>query len=240
MCPLRYWFSYVEGIKKPAGADQVEGYAHHDSMQFNNNYKIAEKHDRATEDVIEFFEDNYSSRYDEMDAEQRGDTEKDTVLNRGRTFIDVYIDQVSPGIQPLDCERKFSLSLHLDGETVPVIGYIDLEQVGCLSDYKVVGKTKNQAEADSNLQLGVYGAAVNDAPDQKVEFICFVKTKTPKIVRVSSSMYPGRSSWAARVCADVIKAISAGSFPPCDPTSWACSEKWCDYYCECRGSYGNK
>ena len=31
----------------------------------------------------------------------------------------------------------------------------------------------------------------------------------------------------------MLKMIKAGCFPPCDPSSWICSKKWCGYYQSC-------
>ena len=229
-CARQYWFRYVEGIIRPPSVALVEGSSHHVGLESNNKQKIESHEDMKEKEVVEVFAETFSEKCKEVE-DWEGDT-KDTVIARGKGLIKTYMADVSPSIQPVAVEEQFRIDLDIDGDTVPVTGYIDLEQDTGLSDYKVVGRTKSQSDADNSLQLSVYGAAKDV---KRAEFICLVKTKKPKVERVPTIMTKKRSAWAAEICSSVARAISAGVFPPCDPASWACSERFCGYWHLCRG-----
>jgi len=118
-----------------------------------------------------------------------------------------------------------------------VVGFVDLinhdEETGedIVTDHKVVGKSKSQNETDADLQLTVY-SHVHAIP--VVQFTSFVKSKKPKISIVRSTRTKWDGLWAEKVFEGVAKGISAGYFPPCDPSSWTCTKKWCGFGDHCR------
>ncbi len=229
-CPRQYEYRYIEGLIRPPAVALIEGSAMHYALETNNAQKITSHEDMPAKQVVECFADTFLTRANEI--EDWEDQTADTVIERGKGMIDEYIGGVAKEIQPTAVEKEFRVDLDVDGNTVPVVGYIDIEQAETISDYKICAKAKSQAEADNSLQLTLYGAATQKP---KAEYICLCKTKTPKTIRVSTDLTAQRAQWAAVVYAEVIRAISKGVFPPCDPANWCCSERFCGYWKLCRG-----
>ena len=229
-CPKQYAFRYIDNIVYPPAVALIEGKSHHKALELNNVQKIESHEDLKPETVVEKFCDTFSDSA--SDIEDWESETKDGVIARGKGLLETYMQSVSPTIQPVAVEREFHLPLSFSGNEVDVMGFIDVEQNDGLADYKVVARTKSQADVDNDLQLAVYGCVTNKS---SAENICMVKTKTPKIERVKTEITPERGQWAAYVMSEVVKAISTGAFPPCDPTSWCCSEQFCGYWKHCRG-----
>ena len=229
-CPKQYEFRYIEDIVRPPSVSLIWGSSEHIALELNNNHKVETKEDLPADDVVECFCDTFDSKAKEI-SEWEGQT-KDSVIEKGTALTKEYMEIVAPEIQPEVVEQEFRITIPVDDDEVEVLGYIDLEQPDITSDYKVVGKTKTQADTDSDLQLPLYDMVTNKG---KAEFICLVKTKKPKIVRVATEITQQRKDWAVYTLGEIAKAVSAGVFPPCNPAEWCCSEKWCGYWYMCRG-----
>ena len=70
---------------------------------------------------------------------------------------------------------------------------------------------------------------------ERVAFVSLCKTKVPKVELVTASISAAQQGWAVRVVQEVVAAIQAGTFPPTDPNSWICSERFCGHWGRCRG-----
>ena len=73
--------------------------------------------------------------------------------------------------------------------------------------------------------------------EKKVAFDCFVKTKTPKVVVVTSTRTEADWLRMKNYVDGLVEGIKEGIFLPADPASWACGEQYCGYWnmCECGG-----
>lgn len=232
-CAKQYEFRYVDGIIRPPSVALVEGSSYHEALELNNGQKIDSHEDLPPEEVVEKFSDEFSDRSKEIE-DWEGE-KKDAVIERGTGLLNLYMAETSPVIQPVAVEKQFTMPLHVNGETIDVTGFIDTETEDRVLDYKGVGRAKSQGDADDDLQLATYGAA---SGQETAEFVCLVKTKTPKVVRVETKIDDARKQWAAKVIASVAQAISAGVFPLRSPVGWECSEKFCGYWHMCRGKRG--
>ena len=47
----------------------------------------------------------------------------------------------------------------------------------------------------------------------------------------------GELNYFTDLIGEVATNISAGNFPMTAPTSWMCTEKWCQHYFTCRGGH---
>ena len=233
-CPMQYYWRYIKGIVFPPQARMVEGKAMHKSLEVGHRvYKNT--HTPAPLDVLL---DAYHDAWKEMkkDVESWDGEKEDAIVVRDRTFLTDYRTNFVPKMRPQEIERRFWLSMGKNN--IPVVGFVDLidleeDDEPAIVDHKIVAKSKSQAEVDNDLQLTVYSYA-NGA--SKVRFDSFVKLKKPKIAIARSTRVPADGRWAARVFDTVGQAISSGNFPTCDPSNWACTEKWCGYYSMCRGA----
>lgn len=153
-------------------------------------------------------------------------------------------------------EKKFEVTI----AGVPMLGYIDLidtndatltysdtelkmltkrghqvpeEMRTVVTDFKTRGRSISKDEIDSSLQLTLYSYV------EKVTLVRYdqlLKTKTPKVARAHSTRGQRDYLWLKEILHSVAQAITAGIFPPCDPTSWICSDRWCGFWYQCRGA----
>jgi CRISPR/Cas system-associated exonuclease Cas4 (RecB family) len=99
-------------------------------------------------------------------------------------------------------------------------------------DFKTKAKSFSQGDVDGSLQLTLYSYA-EKVP--AVRFDQLLRQKTPTLKRLGAVRKEADYRWLEEIVRSVAEAISAGVFPPCDPSAWVCSEKWCGFYSICRG-----
>ncbi len=135
-------------------------------------------------------------------------------------------------------ERK--VELRVPGVPVPVIGYIDVVlEDGTPADFKTSARSWTQDQANNSLQTLFYIAALNQAGFEvnwRFKHFVFVKTKTPQVQVLEHSHKPGELFFLFETIKRVWEGISKEYFP-LNPTTWRCSEKYCDFYANCRGRY---
>jgi len=101
-----------------------------------------------------------------------------------------------------------------------------------VADLKTKQKSFSQGDVDGSLQLTLY-SYVTKIPT--VRFDQLLRQKVPKVTRISATRRPADYLWLQEVYTGVAEAITKGVFPPCSPTEWVCSAKWCGYWSICRG-----
>lgn len=100
-------------------------------------------------------------------------------------------------------------------------------------DFKTKQKAMAPAEVMNSLQLTLY-SYVEQVPI--VRFDQFLNQKKGvKFIQSYSSRKQEDYFWLEEIVTHVVKSVSAGMFPPCSPTEWMCTPKWCGYYSSCRG-----
>jgi len=229
-CGMQYKFRYIDGIIRPPGIAMAAGSSVHRALE------IALKEKMKTSSVpLSLIEDAWweSWRVIKKDIED-WEEDENTVEGQLRKLVKVYHSTKLPEILPLEVEKRFWISV--GKSNVPVVGYIDLidqPENKTIVDHKVVGRSKQQREADSSLQLTLYSKAMQIP---KVRFDCLVRgTKTPTVKTLSSQRTQADLDWLEHLFDKVAEAINKGIFMPCDPSSFACSPKYCGYYELCKG-----
>jgi len=224
---------YVEGHKSLTVSVAItEGKSVHKAMELNNHHKVKEGEDLPTKELVEVFSDTFSNQATEVtDWENE---KKDSIIARGSTFMERYRKLFAKKYFPMD---EQSIEKKITGEIrgIPVLGYIDLvsqpsNTVPTIVDYKVSKRAKQEREASLSIQMGVYSALM-DIPS--VRYLCFVKTKTPKITTVNGFRTPDSIQRVERVIDGVADGIKRGSFPYCDPTHPLCCQKYCGVWYAC-------
>ncbi len=135
-------------------------------------------------------------------------------------------------------ERK--IELRVPGVPIPVIGYIDIiTEDGVCGDFKTSGKSWSETQAKDSLQPLFYMAGLKQmgmpAPDLFRHYV-FVKTKEPKFQVIETSYQPFEVMFLFRLINNVWQAIEKEAFFE-NPGGWLCSERFCDFWKECRGKY---
>ena len=188
-----------------------------------------------------------------------------SIKDQGARLVKLYNKRMAPTIKPQvskdadgnevrGIEKKFEVEV----AGVPMMGFIDLIDTGAdavmsetekaliaksgmpippefttvIADLKTKAKSATAAEVDGSLQLTLYSFVEQVS---LVRFDQLLRQKVPKVKRTVSRRTVQDHRWLEEVVSSVAQAISAGVFPCCDPTAWACSKKWCGYYSQCRG-----
>lgn len=229
-CPMQIEWRYVKGVIAPPSIAMVEGTKYHETAAYRNERVMKNKRVVGGEML-----DHFQHRVEDMinksgkDDIDWGEESKDSLLLRAKKLIPRLCIDLAPVGKPLAIEEKFKTHV----ENIPIVGITDLRDEGGVADYKVVGQKKNQSVVDSSVQLTIYALYHKT---KKVRMDQLVKSKDGDALRVWSTRGPGDFKWLKIIAGRTWDSIMAGSFPPCDPTSWVCSPKWCGWYKMCRGS----
>jgi len=120
-----------------------------------------------------------------------------------------------------------------NGQTL--LGITDLATPGLVTDWKTGRRKLSQREADTSLQLTAYAIAYRRRygvmPNVRLDCLTSRKQTTRTVLNASRGM-THVEQFAARLRA-FTKSVASGSFVPCLPTEWFCSEKWCGYAKTC-------
>lgn len=151
--------------------------------------------------------------------------------------VKTAIQSIQPK-SPEHIEKK--VELRVPGVPVPVIGYIDIILAdGTPADFKTSARSWTQDQANNSLQTLFYIAALNQAGlevNWKFKHFVFVKTKIPQVQVLEHSHTPGELFFLFEMIKRVWEGINKEFFP-LNPTTWRCSEKYCDFFANCRGRY---
>jgi hypothetical protein len=144
-------------------------------------------------------------------------------------------------IQPKSSDHiEKKVELHVPGVPVPVVGYIDIILAdGTPADFKTSARSWTQDQANNSLQTLFYLAAMNQMGFEvnwRFKHFVFIKTKTPQVQVLEHSHTPGELFFLFEMIKRVWEGISKEFFP-LNPTTWRCSEKYCDFFANCRGRY---
>lgn len=152
--------------------------------------------------------------------------------NYAQILYKTWYKELGHSILPLATEQKFE---SLVGD-VPVLGYIDYLDASSgkteICDLKVVKRSKSESDCKNSVQLAMYAITQNNPC---VRFDSVVKNKKPKIGVSRYEFTKGELNYFTDLIGEVATNISAGNFPMTAPTSWMCTEKWCQHYFNCRG-----
>jgi len=231
-CARQYMFRYCEGKVIPPGIAMVEGSSHHKAVQSTNESFIEKGKHLPVKDMEDIFCNDFLVA--SKDISDWEDDSADKVISRGRKLITSYMQDFGKNFAPIGAELEVKVNM----VGVPVLGYVDMLDKTSLWDLKVRGRAPSKAEVREDVQLTFYAYATER---DKVGQIVMKKTATPGIEILNSWRDRSADSrWLMRLISEYVQQISAGLFPPCDPTSWVCSPRFCGYYQICRGGRKGK
>jgi hypothetical protein len=258
-CPKQYEFRYVEDHKRPPAVPMALGSSGHAALETTHHHIVDHDKPAPTQQLLDCFSDKWtelSALVEDWEGAKPGPI-KDT----GIALVRIYNETLAPTVKPqVDAQkvRGIEKKFEIDVAGVPMLGYIDLidtnasiafsdEELALMKasgqtvpedlrsavvDFKFKGKSMAQAEVDGSLQMTLYSLATGI---YAIRFEQLLKTKVPKVKRATAVRTKADHLWLQRIVRDVAQAITKGVFPPCDPTAWVCSPKWCGYWRMCRG-----
>lgn len=251
ICGWRYYLKYVQGERRPSSSNPTHGRIVHRAVEKLNQYKIENDWEVPPR---ELGQDTISDALaegmaDDVEVWDPKIPDLKSLEKTARTMTDIYYDERLPDTRPRATELKLETVVR---NAIKLVGYADLiedspmakepgklvtsrddiQATDCVTDLKNTSKTYGKNRVANSLQLSIYSAVTGA---DHVAFDLLVQTKKPKFVRQESWRPQAEKEHALDVVEDVASAISAGVFPKTDPESWACSEKWCPYWDQCRG-----
>lgn len=167
-----------------------------------------------------------------------------------------YIRTIVPHIIPVATELEFIYESRCG---VDILMYIDLVKQSipelpmsrAIVDYKITGKKWTYAQLAGDLQFMLYTKSLGIS---EVEIHNLVKGKKKDPVKtnyvnnyvneldINASLKCIKTTYKENeynhletIIESAARLISSGVFMPADPSSWVCTEKWCEFYRECRG-----
>jgi hypothetical protein len=239
-CPAAWEKKYVEKIPTPTSAALVFGSAFHTAVESLVGSRAAGK----VVDAPVLWSGVWNQTIEGKDIVWNGDLPEE-LSNQGLRMLthkdtQKVLHSISPMLHP-DGEPIIEqrVELRVPGVPVPIVGYIDVVLAdGSPADFKTAARMWTQDQAEKELQPVYYIAALNQAghvvPEGRFTHFVFTKTKTPQAAAFETRHEISQVFWLFNLIERTWRAIESGSFPP-NPSSWKCSEKWCDYWTMCRG-----
>lgn len=233
MCPRSWRFRYQDKEPAPTSPALIFGSAFHDTIE-----DFITREDSVPLSVI--WEERWTAKVaDESDVAWGDDSPASLQKTGERMFSDSDIAATVEGLrlaQPENVE-KF-VELRVPGVPLPIIGYVDLiAGNGIPCDFKTSSRKWASDKAASEMQPLFYLAALNQIGhdcDMRFRHYVFTKTKSPALQVFDTQRTMTEVIWLFEMIREVWQAIEAQSFAP-NPTTWKCSEKWCEYWPICRG-----
>jgi CRISPR/Cas system-associated exonuclease Cas4 (RecB family) len=184
ICPEQYRQRYILGRKERPGEALTMGNAVHDALAFTHEQKIESHEDLPVPVVVEYYHDKSWPEAVESDggeSEIRWDKKPEEVRHDGQRVTQAYHTVVSPRVQPIAVEQKFSVVV--DGVPVPFIGYLDVEEEFNVVDVKTGKQEQKKPDAKWRFQGTLYTIVKNKA----THFHSVSRAQTPSIATPKES-----------------------------------------------------
>lgn len=242
-CGVAYERRYIRGEKIPPGIAAMKGQGMHGGAKTNMRQKIESHRDMPVKQIVEAavtaFEDQVRGEYMLTREEQsRGPK---LVLADAKDDVSfmaaMHAATQAPDYQPVLVEQK--VRIELPQAPRDLLGIIDLADTkDRVIDFKTSGRRKNQAEADSSVQLTTYAVAFNALTGRNpsavvLDTIVQTKTNTGRQALTSTRNSADYDALANRINA-VQRMVDAGAFLPAMPGAWWCFERFCGFHATCK------
>lgn len=238
-CPLQFYFERVLKIPRPSipssmllGSVIHEALAcHHRQLQYGNGMALGALQQ-------EFFEIWFEREKQQQVVYKSGETSRE-LLDLGVELLKLYVDQPPPE-NIVSVEQRMVVPLinsHGEYLETPLVAFVDLvvQEEGRLkvTEFKTAARMYSGFDVESSLQATCYVHAVlqqsGELPD--VEYAVFVKTKTPKLQRLTTTRTEQDVGRLGDLVQTIERAIALNLFYP-NVSQMNCSG--CPYRQPCR------
>lgn len=238
-CPLRFYFQRVIRLpQKSVGSSLVLGSSVHAALaEYHRTIQQDEPTDTAKLHAI--ISQTWTKRESETRISFRDGETQDELVAQGISLVELYLKE-SPPENIVAIEQEIIAPLHnSQGEYLetPLVAVADLITKGneelTIREFKTSGRAYSEMEAETSLQPACYVNAVQETFGQPatVEYTVLVKTKTPKVQRLTTVRTDEDLSRLGDIVENIERAIQAQVFYPVE-TPLNCST--CPYRQPCR------
>ena len=238
-CPLQFYFQRIKGLPQPTvGSGLVLGSSVHRTLELYHR-SLQERKPVKIDRLHGTFLDAWEIRETETEIEfRKGDT-RDGSIAQGIGLIEVYLQEPPPE-NIVAVEQQMIFPLHnADGHILetPMVSIVDLltrsDDGLIITEIKTSGRAYGNFEVEASLQPTSYVNAVWETFGEQasVEYAILVKTKTPKLQRLTTVRNENDLGRLGDIVQAVERAIEAKAFYP-NETPMNCST--CSYREPCR------
>lgn len=244
-CAKQYEYRYIEGRRRPPGISLVMGKAVHTTVEQDLRSKIDSGElldDEAIPDIAkDAVEANWLADEPVLTPEEKSVGKKKIrgqCIDAGVAMANCHHSDLAPELDPEYVERPFRIEIQeLDHD---LIGFLDVQEKDrTVRDTKTGGKSPPKTNADNSMQLTIYalaGTVLDGETPKKLTLDHLIKTEKAKKAK-PVVLETTRNEAQLKALLQRIKIaedfLKAGVFPPCDPSNWCCSERWCGYWDRC-------
>jgi len=251
LCPRAYYYRYILEKKGPPSINMARGSTIHKTVELSLLRKKETGEPMPLPEACDLLSDVFDAETEKVEGLSKAD--RGYLKDKTKDMFEVYDKKAIPDITPLAVEKKFAITL---GKT-PVCGIIDLidevpgdfeagdytldemkdpdnpPRVKIVCDLKTTTKLWSAQMLRHHAQFTVYSIAENN---YRVRADFLIEAK--KATRYESKRTLRTEKDRTQVIDDfqeIRDLIAQGIFPRTDPTSWKCSENYCEHYGYCRG-----
>lgn len=249
-CPRQFEFAYVLEMKKPPAVAMLKGTSIHKGAEVVHKHTIANGTLLSMDAAVAAVSDRWEKEVSSVEDWDDGDgnlipvgVAKDATISNFRAY---YVQAV-PLIKPVAAEKAFAQKIG----TVPIRGVIDLidaipgehgleddpdqpaPKIEVVADLKTTKMRWAQQKLDYDVQMTIY-AFVENTSQIRVDLLLDAK-KGATYCPMRTTRSRKEKALMVEDLEQTVDLIKKGIFPRCDPTSWACTPKFCGYYSICRG-----
>jgi len=232
---------------KAASSSLILGGAVHEALACYHR-QLQQHEATSSESVLEQFHDAWHERESSEEITYRDGDNREDCIAQGVQLLEKYLTEPPPE-RIMAVEQQFLVPIYnSQGEYLenPLVAITDLITTGeqenlVVKEFKTAGRAFSESEVQTSLQPTCYVHAVNEqyGKEATVEYVVLVKTKTPKVQRLTTTRYADDFGRLGDLIQTIEKAIDVGIFYPIE-NPMNCST--CSFRNQCRawGSAGSK
>jgi CRISPR/Cas system-associated exonuclease Cas4 (RecB family) len=221
-CPLRYYFQRILCLPQPTiNSSLVLGSSVHAVLA--EYHRMIQQHEPTRIDKLhQVFANTWSSRENQTRISFKdGENPKDT-FDQGIALVELYLKEPPPQ-HIVSIEREIISPVHNSrGEYLetPLVAVADLitadNEELTVREFKTAARAYSEIETESSLQPTCYVNAVQEVFGQPatVEYTVLIKTKTPKIQRLSAARTDADLGRLGDIIENIERAVQANIFYP--------------------------
>ena len=240
-CPEQFRRRYIEEDIIPPGIAARIGSGMHKGAEINHKSKLLTGMDEPLSVCQDAARDEYKRLiFDHgvfFPKEELSSAKKQLAKGIDTTvgLTESYHKNLAPRIQPIMVEKKI---YYKDPDIeIPFVGTVDLlAKPNWLADMKSAARKWPENKIKTDMQMTIYRELLKAETGKypsKMTVEVFTKTKDFGYQTLVAER--DEKDWVLlkKRVQSMLKMIKAGCFPPCDPSGWVCSPRWCGFYQSC-------